>query len=74
MAETTTPFRGRTTDRIANEIDHWIDDLELGSLWQKVEDFGRKNPVALALAAVTIGLAAGVLARRASDSGASDRE
>ena len=46
-----------------NDIMENVDFREIG---QRVQDLGRRNPVALALAALTVGIAAGFLVRRAS--------
>jgi hypothetical protein len=51
-------------DRLRTDVDQMIDGLDFRDLARQVEDFGRRSPVALAFAALTVGVAAGVLMRR----------
>lgn len=53
-------------DRISKEVDQWIEEIDIKQLGKKVQDFGQQNPVALAFAALTVGVAAGVLMKRGS--------
>jgi hypothetical protein len=70
MAETTTPFRNiredasKAIDRVKVEADEFVDALDFPEMSRKVQEFGRQKPIALALAALTIGLAAGMMMRR----------
>lgn len=74
MTERTTPFRDvkgdasqsldSTIDSVRSEIDRLVGGLDLQQVTRKVQDFGRENPVALALAALTVGIAAGMLVRK----------
>jgi len=47
----------------SQELGHWVEALDLKQITRRVEDFGRDKPVALALAALTVGIAAGILMR-----------
>jgi hypothetical protein len=51
-------------DRMKSEIDELIRTLDFKGMSQKVQELGRKSPIALGLAALTIGVAAGMLMRR----------
>jgi len=70
MAEQAIPFRNvradatRAIDEVKAEAEGLIEALDFQKMGQKVEDFGRKNPTALALAALTIGMAAGMMIKR----------
>jgi hypothetical protein len=79
MAERTTPFRNvkdgegqNPIDRLKSEVDQLIGDVDFEAMSQKVKDFGRENPVALAVAALTVGVAAGILMRKSIPSTSSD--
>jgi hypothetical protein len=69
MAETTTPFRNikedasRAIDRVKVEADEFVDALDFPEMSRRIQEFGRQKPIALALAALTIGIAAGMLVR-----------
>lgn len=69
MAENTIPFRSGkedgsdVTDRVRSQINEMIDSLDFPELLRRVQTFGRENPVGLGFAALTIGLAAGMLMR-----------
>ena len=69
MAENTTPFRNVKTDasealdQVKNEMSDWVDALDFDQMGRKVQDFGREKPFALAIAALTVGFAAGLLMR-----------
>jgi ElaB/YqjD/DUF883 family membrane-anchored ribosome-binding protein len=74
MVEQTTPLRGvkdsgtsDTIDRMKSEVDQLIDSLDLREASRRIQDFGRENPFALAVASLTVGLAAGLLMRRRPD-------
>lgn len=73
MVDQTTPLRNVKVDandavnRVKTEIDHFINTLDFRALTQKIQDFGTKKPVVLAVAALTVGLAAGMLMRRTTN-------
>lgn len=70
MAERTTPLRSvkdsgqDALNRIRGEVDQLIGQIDFQDMGRKVKDFGRENPVGLALAALTIGVAAGFLMKK----------
>jgi len=70
MAENATPFRavkGNATDavnRVKSGVDELIDLFDVRQFSEQVKQFGREKPVALAFAALTVGVAAGLLMRR----------
>ena len=51
----------RTFEEVKLEVDDLVDSLDISGMAKKLEGFGRERPVALALAALTVGLAAGLL-------------
>jgi hypothetical protein len=59
MTDRITPIRDFKAD-----IDGLVDDLDLEQLGRRVQEFGRENPIALAAAALTLGVAAGFLMRK----------
>ena len=48
---------------IRARFDRLVEDFNFQQLSQKVQDFGRQNPMALALSALTLGIVAGVMMR-----------
>ncbi len=75
MADRITPIHdvGKGTEKndplqmlnqVKDDINHLIEGLDLRDISRRVEDFGRRNPVGLALAAASIGVAAGLLMRK----------
>lgn len=70
MAEQTTPFRNirddasRAINEVKTEADELMDALDFPRMSEKVQEFGKKNPIALAVAALTLGVAAGLWMRR----------
>jgi len=67
MPERTTPFRNVKTGEghsIQAEVDRFVDALDLDGLSRKLQSFASEKPVALAFAALTVGVAAGMLMRR----------
>jgi hypothetical protein len=51
-------------DRIRSDVDQLVQELDFQQIGQRIQDFGREKPVILAFAALTVGLAAGLLMRR----------
>lgn len=78
MPEQMKPFHGisdslqdeasDTIQKIRSDVDQLIEEVDINRLTDRVEEFGRQNPLALALGALTVGVAAGLLMRRRSDS------
>ncbi len=73
MGEGAKPFRSaadmqseadRTVEKVKRDVEEWVEGFNLQEISSKVQDFGRKNPIALALAALTVGVAAGILVRK----------
>lgn len=58
-----------TFDQIRSEVNRLVEGMELNEIGSKVESFGRRNPYALAIAALTVGVAAGVIMKRTVESG-----
>ncbi len=52
-----------TASKVKEEIDQFMKEFDLNSVVHRVEEFGRENPIGLALSALTLGLAAGFLIR-----------
>ena len=50
--------------RIKREMDQLFADLNISEMGRQVEEFGRQNPLGLAVAALTVGVAAGILMRK----------
>lgn len=55
-----------TIQRIRSDVDQLIDEVDINRLTDRFEQFGRENPLALALGALTVGVAAGLIMRRRS--------
>lgn len=53
-------------DDLSEEVNEWVDSLDLQQLTRKVQDFGKEKPVILAIAALTVGVAAGLLMKNRS--------
>jgi len=72
MADNTTPFRNAKSDatqalnQVKSEMSDWVDTLDFDQMGKRVQEFGRDKPFALAIAALTVGFAAGILMRRKS--------
>lgn len=49
---------------IREEVNQLIEGADLKNIFKNIEDFGRKNPMGLAIAALSIGAAAGILLRK----------
>ena len=49
------------TDQVKADIDQLIEGFDLRTITDRVEQFGRDNPIGLALSALTLGVAVGVL-------------
>ncbi len=71
MAERTQPFptdnRDSNFDRISEtnsqvraEIESFVEGFDIRSVTQRIEEFGRENPIGLALGALAVGVAAGL--------------
>jgi hypothetical protein len=56
----------RAIDRVKSDVDELIGDLDLEDVARRVESFGKSNPAALAVASLTIGIAAGLIIRKAT--------
>lgn len=72
MAERTAAFNGSlesesvqgisdATSRVKASVEQFVEDFDLQGIAKRIESFGRENPVGLALTALTLGLAVGVL-------------
>jgi hypothetical protein len=53
-------------EQVRSQVDELVDSLDLPELTRKVQDFGRNKPITLAIAALTVGVAAGLLMRNKS--------
>jgi len=51
-------------ERLRNEVNRVLDELDLPGMSRKVQDLGREKPVILAFVALSIGLASGILIQR----------
>jgi hypothetical protein len=51
-------------DRVKAGVDELVGDFDFREVTQKIESFGRTNPAALAIASLTIGIAAGLLVKK----------
>ena len=47
--------------RVRADVERLVDGFDIESIVKKVDEFGRGNPVGLALTALTLGIAVGVL-------------
>lgn len=56
-------------EAIRGEVDRFVQEMDFRGIGRRLEEFGKAKPVALAFAALTIGMAAGVLMRRGVDPG-----
>ena len=70
MAEKTASTTLRNVKLDASEaLGEIVDAIDFPAMGRKVEEFGKEKPVALALAALTVGLAAGFLMRKTAAGG-----
>jgi hypothetical protein len=51
------------TARVKEDVEHLIEGFDFGTISKRVEEFGRENPVGLAVTALTVGVAVGFLMR-----------
>jgi hypothetical protein len=49
--------------RVKEDVERLVQGFDLQVITKRVEEFGRDNPVGLALTALTLGVAAGILMR-----------
>lgn len=63
-ADRITPFPTQTLNRFQSDVEQLIEGYSFRELGQQIEEFGRKSPLALVFAALTVGFAAGMLLRR----------
>lgn len=74
MAERTTSFQKEpegsgfdmmsdAASKVKEDVERLVEGIDLQTIAKRVEEFGRNNPVGLALAAVTVGVAVGILMR-----------
>jgi hypothetical protein len=74
MADRNNPFQNQTqgngldmmsdaASQVKQDIEHLVEGFDVQTILRRVEDFGRENPVGLALTAVTLGVAVGFLMR-----------
>ncbi len=61
----------RAIDQVKSDVDELIAGLDLQNVTRRIEDFGRTNPFGLAVAALGVGVAAGLLLRRGSGASSS---
>jgi hypothetical protein len=68
MAERSNPFRDThadmmsdATSRVKADMEHLVEGFDVQTITQRIEEFGRENPVGLALTALTLGVAVGFL-------------
>lgn len=73
MAEQTSNLRDinadvdRAIDQVKEDVDQLIEGLDVNQMTRRIEEFGRSNPVGLAVASLALGVAAGLLMRRSSN-------
>lgn len=56
----------QAVNQVKSQVEELVDSLRLDDLTDQVAKFGKEKPVALALAALTVGFAAGLLMRRSA--------
>lgn len=49
--------------RVKEDVEQLVQGFDLQAIAKRVEEFGRENPIALALTALTVGVTAGFLLR-----------
>ena len=52
-----------TASEVKADIERFVEGFDMKQLMSRVEEFGKQNPFGLALSALTLGLAAGLLMR-----------
>ncbi len=52
------------TARVRENVEQFVEGFDLQAISKRIEDFGRENPMGLAISALTLGLAIGVLVRK----------
>lgn len=74
MADRNNPFQNQSQNngfdmmsdaaaKVREDIEHLVEGFDVQTIMNRVEEFGRENPVGLALTAVTLGVAVGFLMR-----------
>ncbi len=51
------------TDQVRNDIKRLVDGFDVQAISKSMEDFGRENPLGLAIAALGLGIGVGLLMR-----------
>ncbi len=49
--------------RVKEDVEQFVEGFDLQVIAKRIEEFGRENPLALAVSALTLGVAAGVIMR-----------
>jgi hypothetical protein len=49
--------------RVKADVEHLIEGFDVKAIVNRVEEFGKENPVGLAMTALTLGVAVGILMR-----------
>jgi hypothetical protein len=52
------------TEQVRKDVKRLMDGFDLHAISKSMEDFGRQNPIGLALAALGLGISVGLLMRR----------
>ena len=74
MAERTNIFQSDATNsgidimadaatKVKEDVERLVEGFDLQAIAKRIEGFGRENPVGLALTALTLGVAVGILMR-----------
>jgi len=66
MVDPVNEARGDMSDaasRVREDIEHLVQGFDIPTMTRRVEEFGRDNPIGLALTAMGLGVAVGMLMR-----------
>ena len=53
----------KAASQVKVEVERLVEEFDLQSITKRVEEFGRENPVGLAVTALSLGLVAGIVMR-----------
>lgn len=59
----------QAASQVREDIERMVEGLDFQGVSRKLEEFGRRNPVGLAMTALAMGVAVGLLMRRNSELG-----
>ena len=67
-SESSSDAFSQATSQVREDIERIVEGFDFQGVSRRVEEFGKKNPVGLAMTALVLGMAVGLLMRKKSES------